>query len=424
MTYDLVIVGAGILGSSVAYLASLSGLRTALVERESAPGTHSTYRNTGVVHRPFYIDPRRRRASALASQRSYHFLRSFCARRGLTWSQVGTLEVAYDEEGARRIEDYRRYAIENGMDESEFSVLYDGEIREAEPHVKGISAFLSLTDAVVSFRDIAERMAEEAGAKGADLLFRCRADRVEDGRVICGERELRARAVVVAAGAESFTLAMRMGLRGYAQLHFRGDYWRLSERKAQLFRRNIYTVPRFSDFPFLDPHIVKRHTGHTEIGPNAFLVPGPYDYTGTLGVMLRNLLGTGEGELAAKLRLLMSPELLRLVVSDWSVSLFRSSMVRRVSRFAEGISSKDLVERGISGIRHNLISGEGFVQEPLIYVKGSAVFVLNYNSPGATGSPWYASQILRLLREHGLKAESQAMVGSDEELGALNVIEG
>src|SRR3989441_13048052 len=45
-------------------------------------------------------------------------------------------------------------------------------------------------------------------------------------------------------------------------------------------RRNIYTVPRHPELPFLDPHWIVRADGRREIGPHAGPVPGPYTYPG------------------------------------------------------------------------------------------------------------------------------------------------
>ena len=421
MSYDLVVVGAGILGSSMAYFASENGLKVALIEKEKEPGIHSTYRNTGVVHRPFYLNPVKRKASAFAASRSYGFLKSFVEENGLYWNQLGTLEVATDPEGAKVIGDYERWARENGMEEDEFQVLDEKEISRAEPYVRGMLAFLSKTDSVVNFKQISEKMVEISETKGAEVFYGCRTERVNaEGEVSCScdgtEKKFSGKSVMVAAGGETFKLAEMNGLRGFAQLHFRGDYWKVSDEKGKMFRRNIYTVPRFPNFPFLDPHIIKRHTGGTEIGPNAFLVPGPYDYHGTFSKILKNVLGSGEGPFTIKAKLFKDTEFMKLVFSDWKISLFKSSMIKKVSEFANGITEADAIGKGISGIRHNIIDKNGFLSEPFLYLKGRALFVLNYNSPGATGSPWYASAILTILKNRGLlQVTYKKLVINDEE---------
>jgi L-2-hydroxyglutarate oxidase len=429
MKYDVIIVGAGILGSTIAYLASENGLKVAVLEKEEEAGLHSTYRNTGVVHRPFYLNPESRKASALAASRSYDFLKEFVNDNGLYWNQLGTLEVATDSASIKKIRDYENWAIKNGMEESEFQVLDKKDICEIEPNVNGELAFLSKTDTVVNFKQISEKMIETARAKGASIFYGCATKKISsEGVVSCllngTEKKFSGASIVVAAGGETFNFAVMNGLSGYAQLHFRGDYWKLSDEKGMLFKRNIYTVPRFPNFPFLDPHIIKRHTGGTEIGPNAFLVPGPYDYEGTISKILKNVLGSGEGPFSIKAKLFMNSEFMKLVFADWKISLFKSSMIRKVSEFATGITKDDAIGKGISGIRHNIINTQGFISEPFFYVNGRTLFVLNYNSPGATGSPWYASVILLLLLKKGIldTAYSNLILSNDNEILSIKTI--
>jgi L-2-hydroxyglutarate oxidase len=56
--FGIVILGAGILGVSIAYwLSELSDASIAILDKETKIAQHSSSRNTGVIHRPFYLDP-------------------------------------------------------------------------------------------------------------------------------------------------------------------------------------------------------------------------------------------------------------------------------------------------------------------------------------------------------------------------------
>src|SRR2546430_1593268 len=56
--WDVTIVGGGVLGTSVAYwLANRYEGRIAVLEKEVDVAAHTSRRDTGVVHRPFYLDP-------------------------------------------------------------------------------------------------------------------------------------------------------------------------------------------------------------------------------------------------------------------------------------------------------------------------------------------------------------------------------
>ena len=85
--------------------------------------------------------------------------------------------------------------------------------------------------------------------------------------------------LINAAGGGALDIAHRLGLaKQYTDLHFRGEYWYVDEPFASRISRNIYSIARFKEFPFLDPHFIVRANGKREIGPNAVLVSGPGAY--------------------------------------------------------------------------------------------------------------------------------------------------
>jgi len=97
--WDVTVVGGGILGTSFAYwLATRYEGRIAVLEKESQVALHTSRRNTGVVHRPFYLDPVGRKVFARSSQVAYGMWKSYAASRGLPWVPVGTFEVATRED--------------------------------------------------------------------------------------------------------------------------------------------------------------------------------------------------------------------------------------------------------------------------------------------------------------------------------------
>ena len=83
------------------------------------------------------------------------------------------------------------------------------------------------------------------------------------------------------SGGNSLDIAKQFDLfESYSDLHFRGEYWIADSNYADIVKTNIYSVARHPEFPFLDPHWIKRADGTTEIGPNAVPVPTPETYDG------------------------------------------------------------------------------------------------------------------------------------------------
>src|SRR2546428_5944229 len=93
--WDVTIVGGGILGTSFAYwLANRYDGRIAGIEKEPQVAAHTPRRNTGVIHRPFHLEPVRRRVFARSFQAAYGMWKAFPAGPRLARSPLGTFAGA------------------------------------------------------------------------------------------------------------------------------------------------------------------------------------------------------------------------------------------------------------------------------------------------------------------------------------------
>src|SRR5437870_11537605 len=170
--WDVTIVGGGILGTSFAYwLATRYEGRIAVLEKEPQVALHTSRRNTGVVHRPFYLDPVGRKVFARSSQIAYGMWRAYAASRGLPWVPVGTFEIATREDRVSHLETYRKWGLANGMGEDELSLLTEGEVRALEPNVRCHGAIWSKTDTSVDYQAFTQAVREDAERAGAKFLM-------------------------------------------------------------------------------------------------------------------------------------------------------------------------------------------------------------------------------------------------------------
>lgn len=414
--FDAVIIGAGVLGTSTAYMLSL-GFRgsIAVVDKEPRPGEHTSTRNTGVIHRPFYLDPDKKAVFSKSAQDSYPMWKDLATKFGLPWNQAGTLEIATREEDTKILPKYEKWAEKSGMESSEIQLFNDEELKKYEPGVKGYGAILSKTDSCVEFGAFTRKVMEMAQVNGITFIPEYR---VEDVSVSKGKVNIRGSSgnnslhitsdfVINTASGDSLRIAHQLGLaRGYAVLHFRGDYWTVDEKFKLRVKHNIYTVPKHKKYPFLDPHFILRYDGTREVGPTASLVGSPYDYTDSPD--RHSLIGKiFEKPSLPKLKLAVNPEFLNLVRTEWRSSRSEGAMAKRVRQFIPSLEDKYLLNHGLSGVRNSLIDKTGFVPEAVVETGEQSLHVLNYNSPGATGAPAYAIHILKTAESQGfLKLES------------------
>ena len=408
--WDVAIVGGGILGTSVAlWLAQRYDARVAVLEREGAVAEHASKRNTGLVHRPFYLDPNERRVFARASQVSYGLWKRYAAERGLPWRSMGTLEVALDDRDYRVLETYLKWGLGNGMKGDELELLNDRQVRFLEYAVRCAGAIHSKTDTAVDYRAFTEALRRDAEALGVTFLTGVAAQRIAatgDGLEIATEgahTPISTRYLVGCAGGESVDLAHAMGVGlEYTDLHFRGEYWVAGAGIANLVSRNVYSVPRHRDLPFLDPHWVVRVNGRREIGPNAVPVSGPRSYHGLLRPIAPWIAKFLEPPVANKVHLLLNRDFLSLSAEEMWSSVSKAEMLRRVQRFIPSLRERHLVAPGTAGIRSPVVDRRGAIVKEAIEVPGPHSYhILNYNSPGATGAPAYAAYLVDRLAARG-----------------------
>ena len=406
---DVLVVGAGVLGVTVSHwLSSLYDCRVVLADRSLYPGAQASSRNTGVIHRPFYLEPAKKRVFARAALISHPMWRSLAEGAGLPWKPAGTYNVAVEEREVRTLETYRSWGVENGMEESEMELLSGREVRSREPEVECGAALISRTDVSVDFGAFTRYLWRRLLSRGVVFLGGHELVGAREGggdltaefQTASGSTSVRCGFLINAAGGAALSIAQRMGFaRHLSALHFRGEYWVVDEPFASRVSSNIYRPPKFSQYPFLDPHFVVRADGARQIGPNAVVVPGPYVYS---GVGLRKSLGFLGRPVEPKARLFANRDFASLVLGEWRSSLSKGAMCDRVKRFVPSLESSMLNRRAVFGVRSSVVDRSGFVPEALVFKGELSAHVVNFNSPGATGAPAYSAKVVDELRTEGL----------------------
>jgi (S)-2-hydroxyglutarate dehydrogenase len=408
--WDVVIIGGGILGTSVSYwLGNQYEGRVAVLEKEQDVAVHTSSRNTGVIHRPFYLDPVKRRVFARSSQAAYSMWKSFAKVHSLPWKPVTTLEVAARPEDVKRVEKYYHWGLENGMGEDELEVLNAEEVRKLEPHVRGHGAIWSKTDTAVDYRAFTQSLRTEAEGEGVKFLtgFEVESVKVTGDKLRLlpkhGGDPIDAQFLVNCAGGSSLHIAHMLGLGAeYCDLNFRGEYWEIGSEWTYLASRNIYTVAQHPELPFLDPHWIVRADGRREIGPNAVPVAGPYTYRGFFRSPAEAVKKILEQPIVNKLALLYNRDFLELAGQEWLSSISKGEMARRAQEFIPELKVEYLTRRGIAGVRAQVIDRKGNFMKEAIELEGSHSYhIINYNSPGATGSPAFAAWLVNKLGQNG-----------------------
>jgi (S)-2-hydroxyglutarate dehydrogenase len=431
--YDIAIIGAGVLGVSAAYwLSHLYDCKIALIDKEEQVAFHTSSRNTGVVHRPFYLNPEKKKIFALSAQKSYYMWKELAARSHLPWRQVGTLEVALEEGDLPTLDQYLKWGTQNGMGENELELLDKSAVASVEPEVRSVGAIHSKTDTSVDFGALTRTVFEfSKNSNAVDFIggyvFEWHEEKKSETTLRLRNKKshdhltIKADFIINLAGGGAIDIAHEFHLaREYTDLHFRGEYWAVDASFGSKIGRHIYSVPKFKEFPFLDPHFIVRANGTREIGPNAVLVFGPNAYHGLSERKRQIVSKIFERPDVPKLRLFTNRSFLSLVWHESRSSLSKEAMCERVRAFIPNLNSDLLTERGISGVRSSVIDNAGFVPEAIEVYDDRSLHVLNYNSPGATGAPAFSAHLVETLEAKGCLESFKKKTQSSDSLWSFD----
>jgi L-2-hydroxyglutarate oxidase len=256
---------------------------------------------------------------------------------------------------------------------------------------------------------LTKAVTEMAKKNGINFLLKHNVDHVEETSkevsiIFSDNTSLVTDFAINCAGGNSLDIAKKFRLlNNYSDLHFRGEYWIADPSIADLVKTNIYTVPRYPEFPFLDPHWIKRANGETEIGPNAVPVDSPEAYDSFITDIPTALSKITDIVTGSAKKLLLNTGFISLVSKEFLSSISKPSMVERVKKFIPAIKPENFPKRGTAGIRTPVISPQGEFVSEMIEIEGTNSFhIVNYNTPGATGAPAYSAFVVKKLWEKGI----------------------
>lgn len=381
---DVTIIGGGIVGLATAYALTAerrddnTPIRVTVLEKESHWAAHQTGRNSGVIHSGLYYRPGSTKA---------HFARSgaeamyeFCSEHGLPVERCGKVVVATDENQLPQLRELGRRATANGVAATKLSAT---ELKQREPHVRGVEA-LHVPDAgIVDFAAVARCLVDVLRERGVEMWTSAEfiKSHVDGSELVVTTTagDFRTRRAVNCAGLHSDRVAELAGYSPPARiLPFRGEYY--DSPRRDLVSSLVYPVPDPA-FPFLGVHFTRTIHGGLHVGPNAVpaLAREGYDWRTWsrqhLGWLLRD---SGLRTLAKSYWKTGAGEIIR--------SLLKPAFVRAARQLVPDLRAQDLV-RAEAGVRAQAIKPDGtLVDDFLVLDDEHWVHVLNAPSPAATAS--------------------------------------
>ena len=291
-TFDVGVVGAGVVGAAAARELTRAGWRVVLLEAKVDVGAGTSKANTAILHTGFDAAPGSVESRLVA--RGYRLLREYAPTAGISVETTGALLVAWDDEQAASLPALAEKAAANDYPLVE---VVDGDtVRDLEPHVgPGVTGGMLVPDEhIIDPWSTPIAFATDAVANGCTLLTDFRVAGVEigdDTTLLTADdgRMVRTRFVVNAAGLHGDELHRRMGFDGFTIRPRRGELIVFDKLARPLLQRTLLPVPTshtkgvlvaptvFGNVmlgPTADDIDDKAATGSTRTGLDALLAKG------------------------------------------------------------------------------------------------------------------------------------------------------
>ncbi len=400
MTYDVVIIGAGIVGLATALKIKEVGpdLKVAIVEKENEVACHQTGHNSGVIHSGLYYKPGSLKATNCIE--GYKALIAFCDAESVPYELCGKIVVATESKELPLLETLYKRGLENGL--TEIRKIGPQEIKSFEPYCEGISGIHVPYTGIVDYKAVANKYAEILTTRfGAEIYLSNKVIDLHKGSkhftVVTDKHAFYASLVINCAGLYSDKITA-LSLENPKELDlkiipFRGEYFELKKEKQHLVKNLIYPVPD-PNFPFLGVHFTRMMKGGVEAGPNAVLAYKREGYSKTdfdFQEFSETISWPGFQKIGRKYW--------KTGMGEFYRSYSKKAFTKALQRLIPDIMESDLLPGG-AGVRAQACDRKGGLLDDFAIVRNERMInVCNAPSPAATSSLSIGKTISKMALE-------------------------
>ncbi|MDI9388716.1 MAG: NAD(P)/FAD-dependent oxidoreductase [Synergistota bacterium] len=246
--YDIVVVGAGIVGAALARELSAYDLKIAVIDRAADIPSGASRANSAMIHAGYDDKPGTLKAALCARGNSLY--RELAGPLDITLQNRGSYVCGFDDRDLKHLEILLDQGRSNGVPGLE--IIGGDELRSAEPNVSpGIKyALRAPTGCIVNNFEAVLAFMDNAQQNGAELFLETELKGLalsEDGGEVAGaitSRGLfRTRCVVNAAGVDSDLVARMAGDESFSISPTRGEYYIFDKNYGRLVHSFFFPCP-------------------------------------------------------------------------------------------------------------------------------------------------------------------------------------
>jgi L-2-hydroxyglutarate oxidase len=376
--YTHAVIGAGIVGLSVALKLQSSGNNVLVLDKETSPGKHQSGRNSGVIHSGIYYNPNSFKSNLCI--RGRELLLEFLDEENIPYRLEGKIVVDTD---VNKLSSLEERATQLSMEN--VKVLEKSDILTLEPYCKFDNALHVPQAGVVDYGVVTKKLASKFQSLGGTIEYFQKIKSIKtnnDLKILESNNSIfHAEFLINCAGLYSDNIAQLDNVEPELKIiPFRGEYFTIAEERSHLVNNMIYPISD-PDLPFLGIHLTKTVDNKIEAGPNAVLAFAKegYDWSKiNISEFSKTIFYSGMWKLGRRY--------FSTGISEMYRSLNKDVFLKEILKYIPDITKEDLTPR-IAGVRAQAVGKDGSLIDDFVFEKmEQSLHVLNAPSPAATAS--------------------------------------
>lgn len=266
--YDVVIIGAGVIGCAIARELSKFKLKILVLEKENDVGCGSSKANSAIIHAGFDAKPDTLKGQLNA--KANIMFDKLSKDLDFQFRRNGSLVLCFDEKDIDRLQELKERGERNGVPNLE--ILTGDEARKLEPNVtdKVIAALFAPSGGIVCPFNLTIALAENAYINGAKFSFNSKVltiRKIDNNFYLKTENEsIITKLVINAAGLYSDKLNNMVSEEKFTITPRRGEYNLFDKYIGNISDKTLFQLPTtLGKGILISPTI----DGNLIVGPNA-----------------------------------------------------------------------------------------------------------------------------------------------------------
>ena len=264
--YDVIIIGGGVVGSSIARELARYHVTVGVLEKEEDVCCGNSGRNTGMLHAGFLYEPGTMKAK-FSVEGNLNF-DEVAKELDVPFKRTGKLSVGFTEKQRDLIIHLKEQGEKNGV--PGLTIIDRDGIRKIEPNGSGEFALYSPTSGIMCPYLYNIALAENAKNNGVDYFFEHKVitvniKTINECEIITNKDKFNSRWVINSCGLNAPKVAAMLGSPGHIYEKVKGEYILLDKHAGQYFHIPIYPLP--DEKGLIDVHVTPTIDGNVLVGP-------------------------------------------------------------------------------------------------------------------------------------------------------------